>query len=127
MIRSSKWRGGLLVACLSLAAAASPVRADEVPIITGEHWTKSSEQLKKAYLLGVANVLQIESAYQGSNPPSDAQSLVPTVAKGLRGQTLDTVRDTLDRWYAANPDKLNRPVFETLWYEIVVPGSRKPA
>src|SRR5215203_5946450 len=41
MIRSSKWRGRVLVACLTLAVVASPVRADEVPLITGEHWTKS--------------------------------------------------------------------------------------
>ena len=127
MSANSKWRGGVVVACLTLAAFATPVRADEVPLITGEHWTKSAEPLKKAYLLGIANTLQIESAYQGTNPPSDAQSLVSTAAKGLRGQTLDTVRETLDRWYAANPDKLSRPVFEVIWYEVVVPGSRKPA
>jgi hypothetical protein len=44
--------------------------------------------VKKAYLVGVANILQIEAAYQGPNPPSDAQSLVPMAAKGLRGHTL---------------------------------------
>jgi hypothetical protein len=50
-------------------------QAAEVEIVTGEHWVKSTPELKKAYLIGVANVLQIERAYHGkhNNPPSDSQ------------------------------------------------------
>jgi hypothetical protein len=115
-------RMAMLVACTALASVAGAVRADEVPLITGRHWTESSEQLKKAYLVGIANVLQVESAYQSGNVPPDAQSTVPRFVRGLRGQTLDTVRQGLDRWYAAHPDQLQRPVIETIWFEIVVPG-----
>lgn len=119
------WRGMLLAACLGLAVVAGVARADEVPIVTGEQWTKSSDEMKKAYLIGIANVLQIEVAYEGANPPSDAQSLVPRFAKGLKGQTLDSVRDELNRWYAAHPGETKRPVLETIWFEIVVPGLAK--
>jgi hypothetical protein len=93
--------------------------------VTGEHWTKSSEQLKKAYLIGIANVLQIEVAYQGSNPPSDTQSLVPTAVRGLRGHTLDSVRTAVDAWYSAHPESLQKPVFEVIWHEIIVPDFAK--
>ena len=116
-----------LIACAVLLAVTTTVRADEVPIVNGEHWTKSSEQVKKAYLVGVANILQIEAAYQGPNPPSDAQSLVPMAAKGLRGHTLDSVRSAVDSFYAAHPERLQRPVVEVIWYEVVVPGSAKAA
>jgi hypothetical protein len=108
-----------------LAAAWGSARAQEVPLVTGEHWTTSSEQLKKAYLIGIANAVQVETAFEGANPPSDAQSLVPRLARGLKGQTLDSVRDGLDKWYAANPGKLQRPVIETIWFEFVVPGLQK--
>ena len=111
---------------MALALVCGSVRADEVPLITGEHWTKSSEQLKKVYLVGIANVIQVETAYHAANPPSDDQSFVPRVARGLKGHTLDSVRDGLDKWYAANPDKLQRPVIETIWFEMVVPGLQKP-
>ena len=47
------------------------------------------------------------------------------MVKGLKGQTLDTVRDALNKWYAANPQQLQRPVIETLWFEIVIPGLKK--
>jgi len=55
-------------------------------------------------------------------PAADTQSIIPRLARGLKGQTLDTVRQGLDRWYAANPDKLQRPVIETIWFEMVIPG-----
>ena len=115
----------LFVACASLAMACGSVRADEVPLVTGEHWTKSSEQVKKAYLVGIANVLQVESAFEGATPPPDTQSVVPRFVKGMKGHTLDTVREGVDKYYAANPDKMQRPVIETIWFEMVMPGLQK--
>ena len=125
MAMKLQFRAAMFVACMTLAAVSGVARADEVPLINGEHWTKSTEQLKKVYLIGIANVIQVETAYFGATPPSDAQSFVPRFAKGLKGQTLDSVRETLDRWYAANPNRLQRPIIETIWFEVVVPGLQK--
>ena len=113
---------GVVLAVLSKATF-----ADEVPLVTGEQWIKSSELTKKAYLVGVANALQVEWAYEAGNPPSDAQSVVPRFVRGLKGQTLDSVREGLDKWYAAHPDQSQRPVIETVWFEFVVPGLKKPS
>jgi len=125
MTMKEQFRAAMAVACMVLSVACSSARADEVPMITGEHWITSSEPVKKAYLIGIANVIQVELAYHAANPPSDAQSIVPRFAKGLKGETLDSVRDALDRWYAAHPDKLQRPVVETIWFEMVAPGLQK--
>ena len=119
------WRTAMFLVFSALAVAWGSARADEVPLITGEHWTKSSEQVKRVYLIGIANVIQVETAYHAATPPSDGQSFVPRFARGLKGQTLDSVREGLDRWYAANPDRLQRPVIETIWFEMVVPGLQK--
>ena len=118
-------RTALMVACVTIAAVWGSARAQEIPIVTGALWTTSSDQVKKAYLVGIANAIQVEAAYEGTNPPPDAQSIVPRLAKGMKGQTLDSVREGLDKWYAANPDKLQRPVIETIWFEMVVPGLAK--
>jgi hypothetical protein len=115
-------RAVVVSACLALAAVSGSVRAAEVPLVTGEHWMRSSDEVKKAYLIGMANVVQVETTYNTDNPPSDAQSIVPRMVKGLKGETLDTVRAGLDKWYAAHPDRLQRPVIETVWFEMVVPG-----
>ena len=119
------WRTAMFVVFVTLAVAWGSARADEAPLITGEHWTKSTERLKKVYLIGIANVIQVETAYHAASVPSDAQSFVPRFAKGLKGQALDSVREALDRWYAANPDRLQRPIIETIWFEMVVPGLQK--
>jgi hypothetical protein len=107
------------------AAFSGGVRADEIAQITGVHWTQSSEEQKKAYLIGIANIAQIELAYEGTNPATDDQSIIPRLARGLKGQTLDSVREGLNQWYAAHPGRLERPVIETIWYEMVVPGLSK--
>ena len=114
-----------MVACVTVAAAWGSAHAQEIPLVTGALWTQSSEQVKKAYLVGIANTIQVEAAYEGNNPPTDGQSIVPRVTRGMKGQTLDSVREGLDKWYAANPDKLQRPVIETIWFEMVVPGLAK--
>jgi hypothetical protein len=119
-------RAVLLAACTALAFAWGGAHAQEVPVVTGQHWTTSPEPVKKAYLIGIANAVQVERAYAGNNPPTDAQSVFPRLSRGMRGQTLDTVRAALDAYYAKNPDKLQRPVIETIWFEIVLPGLNKP-
>jgi hypothetical protein len=54
-----------------------PPRAQEVPLVTGEQWMKSSEEVKKAFLIGMANIVYVELAYGGANQASDAQSIPP--------------------------------------------------
>ena len=115
----------LAAACMALTIAMVPAKAAEIPVVTGEQWTTSSEQVKKAYLVGLVNMAQVENAYFQRNPPTDAQSFVPRLAKGMQGQTLDSVREGVDRWYAANPTKLKRPVLDIIWFEMALPGLQK--
>ena len=118
-------RTALCGAGMALALLCGAARADDVPMVNGEHWMRSSEEVKKAYLVGMVNIMQVETAYYSTNPPTDSQSFVPRVTKGLKGHTLDSVREGLNKWYAAHPDQLRRPVIETLWFELVVPGLQK--
>lgn len=126
MARESRFRRLMLATCAALAFAyAGHAFAAETPLVTGEQWTKSSEEMKKAYLIGIVNLAQVELAYQGNNPVADAQSFLPRFAKGMQGQTLDSVREGLNRWYAANPGQVQRPVIETIWFELALPGLKK--
>lgn len=119
-------RWGMLIGVAWVTLVASGIaRAEQVAMITGEQWVQSSEQLKKVYLIGIANAYEVEAAYYGAKPPSDEQSLIPRFGRGLKGQTLDTVRERLNQWYAANPDRVKRPVLETIWFEMVVPGLKQ--
>ncbi|MBH3430163.1 hypothetical protein [Pseudomonas alkylphenolica] len=116
-----------LAICMTLVMVTGIARAKElpVPLVTGEQWTQSSAEFKKVYLIGIANAFEVEAAYHGDKKPTDEQSLIPRFGRGLKGQTLDTVRQGLDTWYTAHPDQLKRPVIETLWFEMVVPGLKQ--
>ena len=108
--------------CLALALTCGSASAADVPLVDGTLWTKSTDDVKKAYLVGLANMVQLEVAYNTNDPLPEKNSLSPRLAKGLTGQTLASVQEALDKWYAANPGKLQRPVIETIWFEIALPG-----
>ena len=88
----------LLLVCMVLGLAGNSVSAQEIPLATGVHWTQSPESVKKACLLGIADAFALEAAYEGANPPPDGQSIVPRLARGMKGHTLDTVRENLDKF-----------------------------
>ena len=50
-----QWHGLALAACMTMAVAAGGTLAADIPMVTGEHWTTSSDDMKKAYLIGIAN------------------------------------------------------------------------
>ena len=113
-----------LILLLSTAVSAQNVADNpDVAIATGEQWVNATDHGKAGYLLGIANMLDIEQALQGNNPPADEASLVPVMIRGLNGMTIRQIGETLDRWYADNPDQLTRPVIETIWFEIAKPRS----
>jgi hypothetical protein len=124
MATRPQWRTLLSLSFLTLAVVGNIARAESIPIVTGEQWVASSDEAKKAYLVGVANILEIERAYAGSTP-TGANDIAPRFAQGMQGQTLDGVRQGLDNWYAANPTRIQHPVIETLWFEMVMPGLKK--
>ena len=119
---TSRLRAMLVAACAVTALAGGATQAQEIPLVTGEHWTKSTEQSKKAYLVGLTNMLQVEVAYQAGHTLPESQTVVPRFAKGLKGNTLDGAIAKVDAWYAKNPGRMQQPVIETIWYELVVPG-----
>ena len=118
-----RWVVLLVIACST--AFSSGVFAEGIAQVTGVQWTTSSEAQKKAYLIGMANIAEIEMAYRGNHQITDDQSVLARMQRGLKGQTLDSVRVGLDKWYADNAGKLEQPVIQTIWDEMVVPSLNK--
>ncbi|NML35351.1 hypothetical protein [Paraburkholderia antibiotica] len=123
MVIKPQWRTLLSLGILSLAMTANVARAESIPIVTGQQWMSSSDEAKKAYLVGIANVIDIERAYAGN--ASNTNDIAQRFGKGMQGQTLDSVRQGLDSYYASNPTMIQHPVIETLWFQMVVPGLKK--
>jgi len=109
--------------------AATVVRADgdvatevkpDMPFVTGEHWTPSSDEQKRAYLYGVGNMLELQQAL--ADKGGAKSEFVSVMIKGLSPMDLAGVIQALDTWYAGHPDEINRPVIEVMYLDIAVPN-----
>ena len=114
----SKFWGLLVCGLLLSTVMAAPALAqdDRMPVVTGEHWMKSTPQERKAFLVGAATIIELEQEVQGDNPPK--KTTIDVWCKGLSPYTFDQMVTAIDQWYAANPDKVTRPVVEVMWYEL---------
>ena len=93
---------------------------EDVPLVDGELWKKSSLAEKKSYLIGAGNMMVIEYLYQKGGPqvPSDDQTIIQRLYKAMDGVTLDALISEIDQWYKKHPDKLKEPVLVVIWHEI---------
>ncbi len=107
----------LVGAALLAAAAAMPARAGDVPLVTGEHWTKASDAEKKAFLVGAANVISIEYELRKNdrrNPPGMINALITN----LQPMSLTDISKAVDDYYTAHPDQASRSVIEVIVTDV---------
>ena len=114
----------LLGVALLAAVATTPVRAADVPLVTGEHWTKASDAEKKAFLVGAANVISIEYQLRKDDHRTRPGMINALVTK-LEPMTLTDISTAIDAYYAAHPDQTSRAVIEVLVTDVAKIEPRK--
>ncbi|MGK9234389.1 hypothetical protein KXS07_22785 [Inquilinus limosus] len=108
---------------LIAAAAAMPARAGDVPLVTGEHWTKASDSEKKAFLVGAANVISVEYELRKEDR-RHRPGMVDALVTKLQPMSLSDISKGIDDYYTAHPDQLSRAVVEVIVTDIarIEPG-----
>lgn len=124
----SRWKralaGTALVLALGAFCAAGPVAADELRQVNGTHWSDASDLEKRAYLIGVANMMDAEWTYaQKTAPNTGRKTLSERTAQALGDLTIDDMLKRIDHWYQANPSRLDTPVIAVIWLDMVKPAS----
>ena len=100
--------------------------------LTGTVWQHSSLDSKKALLLGVECSVILEHYIDakrqaqartgvGTRSPSILSPFQKGWAQVFSGVNSEEVVSRIDAWYAVNPDKVERPVFSVIWYELIAP------
>jgi len=100
--------------------------------LNGKVWKQSSLESKKAFLLGVECSVILEhfiDAQRREQAETAKERLLPSSlspfqkgwAQVFSGVSSEEIASRIDAWYAANPDKLDRPVFDVIWRELLVP------
>jgi hypothetical protein len=111
-----------IVALLAQSIAPIPAFAQDVVVVDGEMWLRSTPELRKAFLVGAANMIALEKAY--AMKTGTAQPPVGVLAaKAADGMTLEQVIDRITRWYEANPARHDVPVMGVLWIDLIKPAA----
>ena len=132
-----------LALSLALVLAFAPVHATEtvpeaenskanpVDQFTGVAWQKTPEAEKLAFLFGVETAITVEyfvngkvvekAAKEGKRPVYTLSPFEKGWMKAFKGVSRAEVVKLVDDWYAANPQRLERPDMNVIWREIIEP------
>jgi hypothetical protein len=99
------------VLVLLCAAATAALAADQGFLWNGTHWKDMSPELKVAYVKGIGNMADFETAAAGKAPP-------PCISKGfvdeLKTKTIGQVVEEVDKYYKDNAAKMDMPVIAVI-------------
>lgn len=97
--------------------------ADSPLLVKMSHWRDSRPGQRYAFLIGFMSMLDLENEWQAANekPLSFKQSLVPSWVKAMKAKSLQDIYNGLNDFVEKNPDQLDRPVTEIMWFTFVQP------
>jgi len=77
----------------------------------GTHWKDLGKELKVAYIKGVGNMADFETAIGGSGR---AFCVSQAFVKELKAKSVGDIVQEVDQYYQENPDQLNKSVIEVV-------------
>ncbi len=91
--------------------------------LTAEVWQASPLNEKLSFLYGVSCAVVVEkelASSKGEEPSIFVKNWLST----FNGLNAKEIVKKLDSWIAAHPASRNRHIFDVIWYEFIVPGSK---
>ena len=110
------------IGALAVAAGLAAPAGAEFRQVDGNLWNASSMAEKRAYMVGVANVVSVNRALQAKRGAVDASVPNNRIYTAIDAGTLDAAIAKIDKWYADNPSRLNTPVLGVVWMGLVKGG-----
>ncbi|MDR1777293.1 MAG: hypothetical protein LBR31_05635 [Desulfovibrio sp.] len=108
-----------------------PAAANPVERLVGTVWQKSDQSHKEAFLFGVESAIALEyfinarmekmAVEKGKKPKSVLSGFERGWMEAFKGVSRAEIAKSVDKWYAENPDKLDRPVLGVIWHEMIAP------
>lgn len=115
------WITVVVLLTIGLLAWTGLFAAEPAPrLLTGEVWQTLSPDAKLAFVWGVGNLLEFERTRASTAEPSP-QSFIPFLVEGLKGKPIADVVAQIDRYYAAHPAEIKRPVIDAIFQAVVLP------
>jgi hypothetical protein len=113
------WKQCVVVACLAVASGVQAQDKKSI-VVDGTQWMNASSSERRAFLVGVGNMIAAETAYAkktgAAAPPAGA-----LITKAVSELKLPDIEARITRWYEANPDRRSMPVLGVVWQDMVKP------
>ena len=104
-------RAWVLVLVMLFALATAALAAEKGFLWDGTQWKDMTNDIKVAYVKGIGNMADFETAAAGSAP-------APCISKGfvdeLKTKTISQVIAEVDKYYKENPGKMDMPVIAVI-------------
>lgn len=121
----------LLLGAVGVQAAGQDKGSNPVLQLTGTVWQQTALENKLSILFGMDMAIATEyfvnsreaelAAKNGKMPVSNLSRFEKGWMKAFKDVKRTTIVEEVDAWYAAHPDKLDRPVLGVLWFELIEP------
>ncbi|WP_144639326.1 hypothetical protein [Bordetella genomosp. 13] len=102
-------------------ATGKPARSPIV--VDGKGWLAATAEERRAFLIGMANMIVAEAAYAKRNNAA-APGAGTKITETLQTMNLWQASERITTWYNANPDKLGAPVMGVVWRDLVEQSSK---
>ena len=117
---SGTWKHWMAAACLAAAAGVAPAQQKTI-VVDGTHWMNASHSERRAFLVGVGNMIAAEAAY-AKKAGREAPAAGAMITKAVHDMKLPEIEERITRWYDANPARRSTPVMGVVWREMVKPA-----
>jgi hypothetical protein len=117
---SRAWKQWIVVACLAAAGGVAHAQERQSIVIDGSHWLSASMTERRAFLVGVGNMIVAEMAY-AKKAGREAPPAGALITKAVADLKFPEIEQRITRWYEANPGRRDMPVMGVVWREIVKP------
>lgn len=103
--------------------------ANPIEQFTGKYWQTSSQTEKEAYIFGIESAITVDYFISQEEKKQSKRKRISSALskfdqdwiKAFQDVPRKQIVDEINKWYDANPEAINRPVMDTIWYELIVP------
>ena len=118
---SAAWKRWIVLASIIFAAAPAIAQEKKTIIVDGSLWMSSTSEQRRAFLVGVGNMIATEMAYAEKNG-RERQTASALIKDAVSALTLPEIETRITRWYESNPGQLTMPVMGVVWRQMVKQG-----
>ncbi len=106
------------------------MQSAETPVLTGDIWRRMSDDAKVAFVWGVGQGSQIDyniRAEAGRATRAKSDDFSDKVVEGMSGMSMNRIVNTIDTYYQTHPDRLQQPVMQVMWDNVIRPNLKTAA